>query len=187
MDKATAPAKQVTGFLEEGLPDLSRNARNFLHKHPRDARMAVAVALEAAAAQCEARANDAFDEVVTALKPFVIRRPEDQETIGVSKAAARLQVSRPTIYDWVSKKTLLAWKSTKRGLNIPAAQIVAPGKVVPGLAQVLEIIDDPVLAWAFLSQEWPFAEETTTPLEKLATGQVEEVLAAAPGFGTTYT
>ncbi len=187
MDEATALEKQVTGFLKDEIPVLSRSAENFLHQHPRDAIMAVAVALEAAAAKSEARANDAFDEIVTALKPFVIRRPADQETIGVSKAAARLQVSRPTIYDWVSKKTLLAWKSTKRGLNIPAAQIVAPGKVVPGLAQVLGIIDDPVLAWAFLSQEWPFAEETVTPLEKLATGQVEEVLAAAPGFGTTYT
>lgn len=149
--------------------------------------MAVAVALEAAAAQCEARANDALGEVVAALKPFIVRRPESQETIGVSEAAARLRVSRPTIYDWVERKTLLAWKSTKRGLIIPAAQILAPGKVVPGLAQVMEIIEDPELAWTFLAQEWPFAEETATPLEKLAAGQIEEVLAAAPGFGTTYT
>lgn len=149
--------------------------------------MAVAVALEAAAAQCEARANDALGEVVAALKPFIVRRPENQETIGVSEAATRLQVSRPTIYDWVERKTLLAWKSTKRGLIIPAAQILAPGKVVPGLAQVMEIIEDPELAWTFLSQEWPFDEETAAPLEKLAAGQIEEVLAVAPGFGTTYT
>lgn len=149
--------------------------------------MAVAVALEAAAAQCEARANDTLGEVLATLKPFIAHRSETQETIGVSKAAARLQVSRPTIYDWVERKTLLAWKSTKRGLIIPAAQILAPGKVVPNLDKVLAILEDPELAWAFLSQEWPFAEETTTPLEKLAAGEVEEVLDAVPSFGTTFT
>ena len=181
------PVKQVSGFLEEEFPTLSHNAKKFLHQHPQDARMAVAVALEAAAVQCEARASDAFDGAVAALRPFIVHRLESQEIIGVSKAAARLQVSRPTIYDWVERKTLLAWKSTKRGLIIPAAQILAPGRVVPGLPQLLEIIEDPVHAWAFLSQEWPFAEKTTTPLEKLAAGQIEEVLTTAPSFGTTYT
>ena len=147
--------------------------------------MAVAVALEAAALQCEVRANEALEKIVEGLRPLIVHRPESQEMLGVSAAAIRLEVSRPTIYDWVEKKTLLAWKTTKRGLTIPAAQILAPGKIVPGLAQVLGIIEDPELAWVFLSQEWPFAEETTTPLEKLAAGRVEEVLAAAPSFGAT--
>ena len=57
--------------------------------------------------------------------------------IGVSEAAARLEVSRTTVYARAAKGTLLAWKSTKRGLTIPAAQILGPGKVVPGLAKVL--------------------------------------------------
>lgn len=173
-------------ILSGQFPPLSSSAENFLRRHPRDARMAVAVALEAAALQSEARANEALEKIVERLGPFIAYRPKSQEMLGVSAAAARLEVSRPTIYDWVAKKMLLAWKSTKRGLIIPAAQILAPGKVVPGIGKVLEIIEDPELAWAFLSQEWPFPGEAVTPLEKLAAGQVEEVLAAAPSFDTTY-
>jgi excisionase family DNA binding protein len=107
--------------------------------------------------------------------------------IGVSEAAARLEVSRTTVYDWVGKKTLLGWKSTKRGLTIPAEQILDPGKVVPGIAQVLEIIDDPELAWAFLSEEWPFSDKAVRPIHKLKTGGIEEVVNAAPSFGTAFT
>lgn len=149
--------------------------------------MAVAVALEAAALQCEARANKSLEKMVEGLRSFIVHRPECQEMLGVSATAVRLGVSRPTIYGWVERKTLLAWKSTKRGLTIPAAQILAPGKVVPGIKEVLEIIEDPELAWMFLSQEGLFSGEAATPLEKLAAGQIEEVLVAAPSFGTTYT
>ena len=106
--------------------------------------------------------------------------------IGVSEAAARLEVSRTTIYDWAAKGTLLAWKSTKRGLTIPAAQILGPGKVVPGLAKVLESIGNPELVWAFLAQEWPFADEAARPLDKLTAGHVEEVVDAASGFGAAF-
>ena len=187
MSKSTQPTESVMDILSGQFPLLSSSAENFLRRHPRDARMAVAVALEAAALQCEARANETLEKIVEGLRPFIVHWPEDQEMLGVSAAATRLRVSRPTIYDWVAKKMLLAWKSTKRGLTIPAAQILAPGKVVPGIDRVLEIIEDPELAWAFLSQEWPFSGEAAPPLEKLAAGQVEEVLAAAPSFGATYT
>ena len=37
------------GFLRKGLPTLSSGARDFIREHPREARMAVAVALETAA------------------------------------------------------------------------------------------------------------------------------------------
>ena len=96
-------------------------------------------------------------------------------------------MSRTTVYDWVQRGTLLAWKSTKRGLNIPAAQILGPGAVVAGLADVVEVIDDPKLAWSFLTQEWPFEDEVATPLELMKSGRIVEVLGAAPGFGDTFT
>ena len=107
--------------------------------------------------------------------------------LGVSEAAARLEVSRTTVYDWVEKGILLGWKSTKRGLTIPSEQILGPGKVVPGIEQLLEIIDDPELGWAFLSEEWPFENEVIRPIDKLKTGRVEEVMDAAPSFGTAIT
>ena len=95
-------------------------------------------------------------------------------------------MSRTTVYDWVKRNTLLAWRSTKRGLRIPAAQILGSGRVVPGLADVVEIVGDPELAWAFLTQEWPFEDEAALPLELLKAGRMEEVIGAAPGFGATF-
>ena len=96
--------------------------------------------------------------------------------LGVTGAAARLQVSRTTVYDWVDRRTLLAWKSTRRGLTIPAEQILGPGKVV----------DDPQLTWALLTQEWPFDDEAPLPLEMLKAGRIQEVTGAAPRFGAAF-
>ena len=184
--RASDATKRTDGFRVEGLPGLSRNARDFLRQRPTEARLAVTVALETAAAQCEVLGDDSPVQVPAQLEPFIVRRSKGQGLIGVSEAAERLEVSRTTVYDWAAKGTLLAWKSTKRGLSIPAAQILGPGKVVPGLARVLDCIGDPELAWAFLTQEWPFANETARPLDKLLAGRTEEVMNAAPGFGTTF-
>lgn len=187
MGSATEATKRTDGFRVEGLPGLSRNALDFLRQRPREARLAVAVALETAAAQCEVLGDDPSVPVPAQLEPFIVRRSKGQELIGVSEAAERLEVSRTTVYDWTAKGTLLAWKSTKRGLSIPAAQILGPGKVVPNLARVLDCIGDPELAWMFLTQEWPFADEAARPLDKLLAGRADDVLNAAPGFGTTFT
>ncbi len=177
--------KSAAEFYVEGLHGLSRNATNFVRHHPKEARMAVAAALEAAATQYEVGRQ--IDDVPENLKPFVITRSHDAEMLGVSEAAARLEVSRTTVYDWIEKKILLGWKSTKRGLTIPGEQILGPGKVVPGIEQLLEIIGDPELTWAFISEEWPFAKKVTRPIDKLKAGEVEEVVDAAPSFGTAIT
>ena len=87
---------------------------------------------------------------------------------------------------WVEKGTLIAWKSTKRGLSIPAAQILGPGRVVSGLSEVVDSIGDPEFAWSFLTQEWPFDDMAATPLELLNAGRIQEVMDAAPGFGATF-
>ena len=55
-----------------------------------------------------------------------------------------------------------------------------------GLADVVEAIGDPELAWAFLSQEWPFDDTVTAPLTLLKAGRMDDVLGAAAGFGTTF-
>ena len=186
MARSTGSMTELMSFLEAGFSPLSRNARDFVRHRPREARLAVAAALEAAAAQCEAEERKASVEVPDALRRFVVERP-DEDILGVSEAAARLGVSRTTVYDWVDRGTLLAWKATKRGLRIPAAQILGPGRAVPGLAGVVDAIGDPELAWAFLSREWPFEERVATPLELLTAGRIDEVLDAAPAFGATFT
>ena len=150
--KPSGSAREAMGFLAEGFPSLSRSAWEFVRHRPREARLAVTVALEAAAAQCETEDSGSTAEVPQKkLRPFIVRRSDSEDILGVSEAAARLEVSRTTIYDWVDRKTLLAWRGTKRGLSIPAAQILGPGRVVPGLAEVVDVIGDPELAWAFLT------------------------------------
>lgn len=187
MSRTTEPTKQVDPFRIEGLAGLSKAAEDFLLGHPQEARMAVSVALETAAAQHEAYGRSAAVEVPGRLEPFIVHRTTIADTIGVSAAAERLEVSRTTVYVWVKHKTLLAWKSTKRGLKIPAAQILGPGKVVPGLARVLGVIEDPELAWEFLTQEWPFSDRVARPLEELMAGRIEDVADAAPSFGADFT
>ena len=186
MTNPTEATKGTMGFLADEFPALSSNARAFVRHHPREARLAVAVALEAAAAQLGTKDADAAAEVPAGLRPFVVRRSGGEDILGVSEAAKRLKVSRTTVYDWVDRKTLIAWKSTKRGLNIPAAQILGAGKVVAGLADVVEAIGDPELAWAFLSQEWPLGDTAAAPLTLLKAGRLDDVLGAAAGFGATF-
>ena len=119
--------------------------------------------------------------------PLIVGRNQGEDILDVSQAATRLEVSRTIIYDWVERRTLLAWRSTKRGLSIPAAQILGPGRVVPGLVDVVDAIGDPELAWTFLTREWPFEDTVARPLEVLKAGRMEEVLGAAAGFGAAFT
>lgn len=176
----------VMGFLVEGPPTLSHDARDFIRDHPDEARMAVAVALETATAQAEAYAGRSALDVPERLREFMDGPKREEEILGVTEAALRLGVSRTTVYGWVARNTLIAWRTTKRGLNIPAAQIVGAGRVAPGLAEVVDVVGEPELAWAFLNQEWPFDETVARPLDWLNAGRLDDVLSAAAGFGTTF-
>lgn len=163
---------------------LSITARQYLEKHPRKAIMAVRAALETAAAQAE---TSKAVGIPPHLQQFVVQRPNDGSFISITEAAERLQVARNTVYDWSDKKILLAWRGTKRGLVIPGEQIMGPGQVAPGIQQVLEAIPDPELAWAFLSQEWAFADKVERPIDRLKRKDVAPVVDAAPSFGSSFT
>lgn len=125
------------------------------------------------------------EDVPARLRPFVVDRA-GEDLIGVTEAASRLGVSRTTVHDWVARNTLIAWRSTQRRLNIPSGQIVGPGRVTDGLAEVVEVVGEPELAWTFLSQEWPFEDGVARPIERLRSGGLDEVLSAAAGFGSTF-
>ena len=181
-----ADSGTMLGFLVARPPKLSSGAREFVREHPEEARIAVAVALEAAAAQSGAELTTPSEDVPAGLRRFVVDGPRE-DLIGVTEAASRLGVSRTTVYDWATRNTLIAWRSTKRRLNIPAGQIIGPGRVTDGLAQVVDVVGEPELAWAFLSQEWPFDDGVARPLERLQSGALDEVLSAASGFGSTFT
>ena len=144
-------------------------------------------ALEAAKALYEEMKDSDPYELPESLKPFFVDLPKSPDLLGVAQAAERLGVSRSTVYNWVRKGTLLAWQRRGRVLTMPAGQILGPRRVVPGLAEVMDIIGSARFTWVFLTQEWPLADDVAYPLEKLKSGQVQEVLDTAPAFGTTFT
>jgi hypothetical protein len=79
---------------------------------------------------------------------------------------------------------LLAWRATRRGVLIPAEQIVGGGKVVAGIERVLTVIPDPEAAWDFLDEESAFvdSERSVRPIDALRQGKVDAVVAAAHSF-----
>jgi len=114
---------------------------------------------------------------------FALQGPTDiksgNDLLNIAEAAARANVSRPTIYDWLAKKRLIGWeRGSKQGWLIPARQIVGPGRIADGIPEVLEVLGD--LAWDFLSTPRPFADGTAMPIDKLTEGgdAVQEVLTA---------
>jgi excisionase family DNA binding protein len=170
-----------------GLYGLSERADRFLKRHPDRARQAIIAALEALAADDVSEDRAPERDIPERLKPFVVEREYDSSILGVTEAARRLEMSRTTVYEWVRKHVLLGWTATRRGLHIPSEQILGPGKVVGGIAEVLDIIEEPKLAWIFLSEERPFSEDVCRPIDKLKSGEIDEVVRAAPGFGTDFT
>jgi excisionase family DNA binding protein len=108
--------------------------------------------------------------------------------LDISEAAKRLNVTRVTVYAWIESKRLLAWRATRRGVLIPAEQIVGAGEVVPGIAQVLAVIGESEAAWDFLDEESAFVdpEESVRPIDALRLGKVEAVVAAAHSFLAAY-
>lgn len=182
----TAPAGSVPAAGETThARTLSRAAASFVRDHPEEAELALIAALEAAATVHD---NPAVRHgLPPALAPFIVETPETDAVVNVSKAASLLDVSRTTVYEWVRGGRLIAWGHTRRGLSIPAEQITGPGRVVEGVSGVLEIIEEPELAWIFLSEPWPFEDDLARPIDKLKAGAVADVLDAAPGFGATFT
>ena len=134
---------------------------------------------------------DRPDEIPERLRPFVRTEDPPGEMLGVQEAAARLEVSRPTIYEWMRSGTLVGWpRGTVQGRVIPAEQILGPGSVAPGLEQLSATIGAPQLVWDFLSRPWPFADREQRPIERLHSGVpalVQSVLDAAPAYGNSST
>lgn len=167
----------------KGLPPLSKSAEMFVREHPSQAGKLVVAALEAAAVyQGPASAS----RIPDTLKRFVAAPAPGTDTITISEAASRLKISRTTAYDWIEKKRMIGWKATKAGAIIPAEQIVGPGELVPGLAEVLAVVEDPRVAWRFLSEESPFFESPARPIDLLKQGRVAEVVRAAESHGEAF-
>jgi excisionase family DNA binding protein len=183
------PASKTKERVEKPLtvrPALSRAAVQFVEKHPNEVTGIVANALEAAAV--EAGLVPVAERVLPeALRRLVVARGSDSDegrVLSISEAAELLDVTRVTVYAWIESKRLLAWRATRRGVLIPAEQIVGVGAVVPGIGQVLAVIPDPEAAWDFLNEQSAFVdpESSVRPIDALRQGRMDAVVAAAHSF-----
>lgn len=176
-------SKLVAGMIGStlALPPLSPAATEFVQQHPEQASIAVAAALEAAAALS---LNE--PEVPASLRPFIVEAKATPDLIGVEEAAKRLDVTRATIYNWIDAKRLLGWRLTQQGTMIPAEQILGPGEVVAGIDRVLDLIPGPRAAWRFLSEESPFFDEPQRPIDVLRAGKIDAAVSAARASGEAF-
>jgi excisionase family DNA binding protein len=173
-------------------PALSRAAVRFVETHPDEVQRIVATALETAAALDATGVPAATRSIPTALQRLVTSaRPSAEEgrVLSVSEASELLEVTRVTVYAWIEAKRLLAWRATRRGVLIPAGQIVGPGEVVPGIERVLKVIVEPAAAWDFLTEESSYvtADALRRPIDALKAGEIDAVIAAAHSFLDAFT
>ena len=108
----------------------------FVEKQPNEVTGIVANALEAAA--LEAGLVKHKERVLPeALRRLVVARQSESgegRVLSISEASELLDVTRVTIYAWIESKRLLAWRATRRGVLIPAEQIVgAVGSIKRGV------------------------------------------------------
>ncbi len=173
-------------------PALSLAAVRFVETHPDEVQRIVATALETAAALDATGVPAATRSISPALQRLVTSaRPSAEEgrVLSVSEASELLEVTRVTVYAWIEAKRLLAWRATRRGVLIPAEQIVGPGEVVPGIERVLKVIAEPAAAWDFLTEESPYvtADALRRPIDALKAGEIDAVIAAAHSFLDAFT
>ncbi len=173
-------------------PALSRAAARFVESHPDEVQRIVATALETAAALEATGAPVAKRTLPPALQRLVTStRAEVDEgrVLSISEAAELLKVTRVTVYAWIEVKRLLAWRATRRGVLVPAEQIMGPGEVVPGIEHVLAVISEPAAAWDFLTEESPYVDPKALrrPIDALKAGEVDAVIAAAHSFLDAFT
>jgi excisionase family DNA binding protein len=195
MQRVTENLSDTTERIEQPLtirPALSPAAARFVERHPDEVQRIVAAALETAAALEATGVPVPARSLPAALQRFVTsaRAAGDEgRVLSISEAAERLKVTRVTVYAWIEAKRLVAWRATRRGVLVPAEQIVGPGEVVPGIERVLAVIPDPAAAWDFLTEESPYInpDGVRRPIDALKAGEIDPVIAAAHSFLDAFT
>lgn len=181
------------------LERLTESARRYVLTHPKAAELAIRGAIEGAAASAQVEdvpsrpEPAAIAEAIGRSPPISPRErlrarviaPSKEDLLNVTEAAKALEINRKTVYDWIGKRRLLAWRTSKHGYTIPREQIIGPERIVEGIADLLEIIPNAELAWAYLSQPWPFKDTVARPIDKLRAGELKDVLGAASSFGSS--
>jgi excisionase family DNA binding protein len=173
-------------------PALSRAAARFVETHPDEVQRIVATALETAAALDATGVLAGTRSLPPALQRLVTSArlaADEGRVLSISEAAEQLKVTRVTVYAWIESKRLLAWRATRRGVLVPAEQIMGPGEVVPGIERLLAVISDPAAAWDFLTEESPYVtpDALRRPIDALKAGEIDAVIAAAHSYLDAFT
>ncbi|TQV81188.1 helix-turn-helix domain-containing protein [Exilibacterium tricleocarpae] len=196
--------EELTSVVEDAAKDLSDSVVEALIAHPGAVVSALAVAGnalvgrgpvdEAAPAEgttdkppIEAIGSEPDPPVDTAeaeRRLLALTRPGKREKLLTSDELAALAglKSRQTVHNWLKKGRLIGWESAKRGYVFPAVQLDNRRRPLPGLARIIPLFDDGYSAWLWLTTPSP-ALSGATPLSRLHKGCIDEVEAAAIGYG----
>lgn len=111
-----------------------------------------------------------------------IVRPVDDELVGAGDVATLLGLgSRQAVHGRRARGALVGFVNGRRDVLFPRAQFDERGRVVPGLADVLAVFDGEAYeAWSWLTAS-SAALDDDVPLERLRSGDIEIVIAAARG------
>ena len=176
----TTSSRENLACQIKGLSGLSPDAIKYVDMYPVEAQSVILVALENAAKQYT-------PPIPKALIPYLVPRKDRDNIITVKAASKKLDVSQSTVRNWIEKDKLLAWRANQGRYKIPSDQILGKRKILKGIAEVKQIIGDPVVTWEFLDNKTFLTDCFARPIDQLKKGKIEEVIGYAHGFGTNFT
>jgi hypothetical protein len=86
-------------------------------------------------------------------------------------------IKRSTLHDWRQNGSIIGLLKGTRKHVFPIAQFI-DGRPVQGIAQIMDVIKLPRVAWLWLSRPHP-SKDGTAPIERLKSNRVAEVLEVA--------
>ena len=182
--------KGAVGILVEEQLASSCNARDFPRLHPREARAALAAAVGTASVRQAAKHGDQYAGLPDLLRHFMgLGRSLGRDCRDFRSSFRSQDFAHRDLSMGTTSGGFLQGVRPGFGRGFLPHRFSVSDWVVPGLAEVVDIAGDSVLAWNFLSQEWPYADRLAKPIDLLTAGQILEALDVdvAPALGSTLT
>ena len=185
--------EELTSVVQDAAKDLSERVVKALVAHPGAVVSALAVAGNALVSkdpdkpEIEVIGGEPsllIDEAEAERRLAARLRPGKREKLLTSDELAKLAElkSRQTVHNWLKKGRIIGWESAKRGFVFPVGQFDSRRRPLEGLVRILPHFGDSYSAWLWLTTPSP-ALKGATPLSRLRKGLIDEVEAAAIGYG----
>ena len=109
--------------------------------------------------------------------------------LSTDDAAKALDLSQPTILQWIAKGKLLGLCNTTRGYRIPLDTLIEGRAAIPGMAYVINEIcgGHHNLAWSFLTSVPADDGRPAKVLDLLRSRDLDTVIRAATSWADGYT